>query len=103
MKPKSGATATPRTVLFAGASIPGLSPAMAAEFPLKAADNGRHLVDQKGEPFLVVGDTAWSLIATAQLPGLFLWRLAGSPDEVWECLESIETVLDNEVLAITRL
>ena len=32
-------------------------------FPLKAAGNGPFLIDQKGEPFLVVGDTAWSLIA----------------------------------------
>ncbi len=34
----------------------------AAEFPLKVAANGRYLVDQTGDPFLVVGDTAWSLI-----------------------------------------
>src|SRR5689334_21323605 len=32
-------------------------------FPLTIADNGRFLVDQKGAPFLVVGDSAWSLIA----------------------------------------
>lgn len=34
-----------------------------AELPLKASDNGRYLADQKGAPFLVVGDTAWSMIA----------------------------------------
>ena len=38
------------------------SPSSAAVFPLKAGEDGRYLVDQKGEPFLVVGDTAWSLI-----------------------------------------
>lgn len=53
---------TLRMVLLVGASILSLSPAAATEFPLKTADNGRFLVDQKGEPFLVVGDTAWSLI-----------------------------------------
>jgi len=53
---------TLRTILLVGASILGMSPASAAEFPLKTADNGRFLIDQKGEPFLVVGDTAWSLI-----------------------------------------
>jgi hypothetical protein len=37
--------------------------APAAGFPLKASPNGRFLVDRKGAPFLVVGDTAWSLIA----------------------------------------
>jgi hypothetical protein len=36
--------------------------AAAAVFPLKTAETGRYLVDQKGEPFLVVGDTSWSLI-----------------------------------------
>jgi hypothetical protein len=48
-----------------GASILCLSSASATEFPLKTADNGRFLVDQMGEPFLVIGDTAWSL--TVQL------------------------------------
>jgi hypothetical protein len=32
-------------------------------FPLKVGPGGRHLVDQDGVPFLVVGDGAWSLIA----------------------------------------
>jgi hypothetical protein len=32
-------------------------------FPLKVSDNHRYLVDEAGQPFLVVGDTAWSLIA----------------------------------------
>jgi hypothetical protein len=36
--------------------------ASAAVFPLKISDNGRFLVDHRGEPFLVVGDTAWSLV-----------------------------------------
>ena len=31
--------------------------------PLKTAESGRFLVNQRGEPFLIVGDTAWSLIA----------------------------------------
>jgi hypothetical protein len=39
---------------------PGGSPAGTA-FPLKVS--GRHLVDQNGTPFLMVGDSAWSLIA----------------------------------------
>jgi hypothetical protein len=37
-----------------------------AVFPLKAAKNGRFLVDQKGQPFLVAGDSAWSLIVQPQ-------------------------------------
>jgi hypothetical protein len=36
--------------------------AAAPAFPLKAAENGRFLVDQKGRPFLVTGDSPWSLI-----------------------------------------
>jgi hypothetical protein len=33
------------------------------EYPLKKSETGRFLVDQKGKPFLVLGDSAWSLIA----------------------------------------
>ena len=36
--------------------------ASGATFPLKTAEGGRYLVDQDGKPFLVVGDSAWSLI-----------------------------------------
>lgn len=35
----------------------------ASRFPLRVSDSKRHLVDAQGKPFLVVGDTAWSLIA----------------------------------------
>jgi hypothetical protein len=38
-------------------------------FPLKLSANGRYLQDQNGKPFLLIGDTAWS-IAQA----LTLWR-----------------------------
>ncbi len=37
--------------------------AAAAEFPLQASADGRHLVDHAGKPFLVLGDTARSQIA----------------------------------------
>jgi Protein of unknown function (DUF4038)/Putative collagen-binding domain of a collagenase/Bacterial Ig-like domain (group 2) len=36
-------------------------------YPLKSEPGSRHLVDQHGRPFLLVGDAAWSLIA--QLAG----------------------------------
>jgi len=29
--------------------------------PLKKSANGRYLVDQNNTPFLIIGDTAWSL------------------------------------------
>jgi hypothetical protein len=45
-------------IAFAGSRVEGSEPV----FPLKKAENGRFLVDQKGKPFLVVGDSAWSLI-----------------------------------------
>jgi hypothetical protein len=42
----------------------GKSGAIAAvDFPLKVGPDRRHLVDEGGRPFLVVGDTPWSLIA----------------------------------------
>lgn len=50
----SAGTSTARATLTAG--FP--------RFPLKASDDGRHLVDQLGVPFFVNGDTAWSLIST---------------------------------------
>lgn len=45
------------------AKADAVKPAM---FPLQVSDNKRYLVDANKKPFLVVGDTAWSLIA--QLP-----------------------------------
>jgi hypothetical protein len=32
-------------------------------YPLRVGATGRHLVDQRGRPFLLIGDAAWSLIA----------------------------------------
>jgi hypothetical protein len=49
-------------LLIAVAVVAPPAVAPAADFPLKPAEGGRFLVDQKGEPFLVVGDSAWSLI-----------------------------------------
>jgi hypothetical protein len=39
------------------------TPANSAAFPLRVSKNRRYLVDAAGKPFLIVGDTAWSLIA----------------------------------------
>ncbi len=53
------------TVFCILAAIPWLR-AAPAKFPLQAGADGRHLTDSAGKPFLVLGDSAWSLIA--QLP-----------------------------------
>lgn len=45
----------------------GAASAPAAAPRLKVAKSGRYLTDGRGRPFLVVGDTAWSLIV--QVPG----------------------------------
>jgi hypothetical protein len=52
-----------RSLLLVALAIAG-SPAHAAgpAFPLKVGKSGRFLVDQKGRPFLVTGDSPWSLI-----------------------------------------
>jgi hypothetical protein len=50
-------------VLAAIAAAGSAAHASTPVLPLKASENGRFLVDQKGEPFFVVGDAAWSLIA----------------------------------------
>ena len=44
------------------AATPKASDAATADLPLKISDTGRYLVDQKGNPFLVAGDSPWSLI-----------------------------------------
>jgi Protein of unknown function (DUF4038) len=43
------------------ASLPNAAPLV--KFPLAVSGNHRHLEDSTGAPFLVVGDTAWSLVA----------------------------------------
>lgn len=53
-----------RAVLILLALAPGLAAAETrSAFPLKVSANQRYLQDAGGSPFLVVGDTAWSLIA----------------------------------------
>ncbi len=50
--------------LFLAALLFALQAAAAeAVFPLKKSANGRYLIDQKGQPFFVHGDSPWSLIA----------------------------------------
>ncbi len=39
------------------------SPTPAVAYPLRVSSNHRYLVDQNSVPFMVVGDSAWSLIA----------------------------------------
>jgi hypothetical protein len=52
-----------RTILLIAVAFIGPSAMVsAAVLPLKPAGSGRFLADQTGQPFLVVGDTAWSLI-----------------------------------------
>src|SRR5215831_14680389 len=46
------------TLAFLDSPTRGLPPV----YPLKKSENDRFLIDQKGKPFLVVGDSAWSLI-----------------------------------------
>jgi hypothetical protein len=65
-------TAAVLAFLFTGAPgvaapqvVCGTDPAAgdAARFPLRVAEGGRYLEDAAGRPFLMHGDTAWSLIA----------------------------------------
>ena len=42
--------------------LPTLASGQSAQLPLKVSSNRRYLVDQKDKPFLLHGDTAWSLI-----------------------------------------
>jgi len=51
-----------RPTVLAWAAEPKASGAPASSLCLKVSDNHRYLVGQRGEPFLVVGDSPWSLI-----------------------------------------
>ena len=42
--------------------VSGSGLALATQYPLKVSVDGRHLEDQAGTPFLINGDTPWSLI-----------------------------------------
>jgi hypothetical protein len=53
--------ATLAAVLLAG-SLTRNAAAGEPLFPVRAAENGRYLIDASGKPFLLHGDTAWSLI-----------------------------------------
>jgi len=48
---------------FNGTSQITVSSAPPSSYPLVVGPNSRYLVDQNGNPFLLVGDAAWSLIA----------------------------------------
>jgi hypothetical protein len=48
-------------VLLALAAAPDLLPAQDVAFPLRIGPTGRCLVDQRGVPFLIHGDSPWSL------------------------------------------
>src|SRR4029079_3823877 len=58
-----------RLRLASAASVIALSAVIAtlaappAAFPLRVSADRHHLQDNSGAPFLVVGDTAWSLVA----------------------------------------
>src|SRR4051812_43614661 len=48
----------------AEAPVPGPGPL--ARYPVKISADRRRLIDADGRPFLIQGDTAWSLIANLQ-------------------------------------
>jgi hypothetical protein len=54
----AGGTTTRSVTVTVGGGTSG-----AYVYPLTVDASGRHLVDQNGKPFLLVGDAAWSLIA----------------------------------------
>lgn len=51
-------------------SLRSISPRANAKFPLKISSNKRYLTDAAGRPFLVHGDSAWSLVAQLKRPAV---------------------------------
>lgn len=60
-----GGTAGDHATVAAEALVPAPSPSGSGPFPLRAAPGVHHLVDATGQPFLMHGDTPWSLIVQA--------------------------------------
>jgi len=52
-----------RPSLIVSGALPAASGTSVTNLRLKVSANRRYLIDQKGDPFLVVGDSPWSLIA----------------------------------------
>lgn len=77
-----GAKRMPGTAFLAAAVLAGfigIAPAGGdpqGAFPLRISPNNRYFVDRQGTPFLIQGDTAWSLIAqlTLREAGVYLDR-----------------------------
>src|SRR5690606_22170520 len=59
----NGMQAILRAVVVSLSILAAASAASATAFPLRIGDNGNYLVDADDRPFLLHGDTAWSLIA----------------------------------------
>jgi hypothetical protein len=79
-----GSSATPAPVRSAKPATP--LPTSPPAFPLKAGPTGRYLVDGKGRPFLVVGDSPQALIANlseTQARHFFADREATGFNSVW--------------------
>ncbi|HTL54193.1 MAG TPA: DUF4038 domain-containing protein [Candidatus Limnocylindrales bacterium] len=68
----SAAWRLPSTLLLVSALAAGFltQVASSAEFPLQTSANHRFLVDQQNRPFIVVGDTPWSLIVQPEPAGV---------------------------------
>src|SRR5215467_80959 len=61
-------------------------PTPRAAFPLKVGPTGRYLVDRRGRPFLIVGDSPQALIADlseAQADQFFADRQSAGFNSVW--------------------
>ena len=81
---RRASSATPAGVLPARPAtlMPGTPPA----YPLRVGPTGRYLVDRKGRPFLIVGDSPQALIANVsekQADQFFANRQAAGFNSVW--------------------
>jgi hypothetical protein len=54
-------------LFIAGLTLAAINPAFGVEFPLRVGATNRYVVDRSGEPFLIRGDSPWSLITALNL------------------------------------
>jgi hypothetical protein len=84
--PAPDATSPDATTPDAGTAMDATSTGGGPAYPLRVSSNGRYLVDQLGQPFLISGDAPQSItvnLSVAEADGYFADRAAHGFNSVW--------------------
>ncbi len=85
--------ASTRSLLFAFLLCFCLPALADATYPIKVSANGRYLVDQNNTPFLINGDTAWTLVNSLSKSEITTYfadcKAKGINAVMWEMIQSV--------------